>query len=91
MESPSHLLSPPQGFQSGSDRAGYFYAFLLLSELFANTLGQAIAAWSPSIYLASIWNPFLILIFSLFCGVTIPKPQMTYFWRQWMYWVNPLT
>lgn len=26
-------------------------------------------------------NPFLLVIFSLFCGVTIPKPQLPHFWR----------
>jgi len=79
------------GFQTGSDRAGYFFAMLLLVEFFATSLGQLVAAVNPSIYLASVWNPFIIIIFSLFCGVTIPKPQIITFWRSWMYWLNPVT
>lgn len=44
--------------------------FVVLSEFFATTLGQAVAALSPSIYMASIFNPLLTLIFTLFCGVS---------------------
>lgn len=80
---------------------------ILITELFSVTLGQAVAALSPSIFVAALFNPFLLVIFSLFCGefstseevvelltddvrcsgVTIPYPNLTYFWRQWLYWV----
>jgi ATP-binding cassette subfamily G (WHITE) protein 2 (SNQ2) len=79
------------GFNYNSNRSGYFFAMFLCVEIFAITLGQAVAALNPSVYLASVWNPLLILIFSLFCGVTIPRPSMTYFWREWMYWLDPFT
>ncbi|SJX65131.1 probable SNQ2-ABC transporter involved in multidrug resistance [Sporisorium reilianum f. sp. reilianum] len=85
------LFYYPAGFQSGSDRAGYFFAMLLVTELFAVTLGQALAAISPSIYIASLFNPFMIVIMSLLCGVTIPYPNMPHFFKSWLYWVNPLT
>lgn len=85
------LFYYPAGFQTGSDRAGYFFAMLLVTEMFAVTLGQAIAAISPSIYIASLFNPFMIVIMSLLCGVTIPYPNMPSFFRSWLYWVNPLT
>ena len=85
------LFYYPAGFQSSSDRAGYFFAMLLVTEMFAVTLGQAIASLSPSIYFAGLANPFFIIIMSLFCGVTIPYPNLPKFWRSWMYWVNPLT
>jgi hypothetical protein len=72
------------GFQTGSDRAGYFFAMLLLVEFFATSLGQLVAAVNPSIYLASVWNPFIIIIFfwrqwrvliwSLFCPLLTPYP-----------------
>ncbi|ETS61335.1 hypothetical protein PaG_04356 [Moesziomyces aphidis] len=81
----------PTGFQTGSDRAGYFFAMLLVTELFAVTLGQAVAAISPSVYIASLFNPFLIIIMSLLCGVTIPYPNLPHFFKSWLYWVNPLT
>ncbi|KAK0545285.1 ATP-binding cassette transporter snq2 [Tilletia horrida] len=81
----------PAGFQYASDRAGYFFAFTLLVELFSVTLAQAIAALSPSIYIAALTNPFLIIIFSLFCGVTIPKPNIPGYWRSWLYQLDPFT
>lgn len=28
---------------------------------------------------------------SLFCGVTVPKPNMPSFYSAWLYWLNPLT
>ncbi|CAD6947306.1 unnamed protein product [Tilletia caries] len=81
----------PAHFQYSSDRAGYFFAFALLVELFAVTLAQAIAALSPSVYIAALTNPFLIIIFSLFCGVTIPKPSIPSYWRSWLYQLDPFT
>ncbi|KAE8228553.1 hypothetical protein CF326_g6508 [Tilletia indica] len=76
---------------NSSDRAGYFFAFALLVQFFSVTLAQAIAALSPSIYMAAITNPFLIIIFSLFCGVTITKPNIPGYWRSWLYQLDPFT
>lgn len=42
---------------------------ILLLKLFAVTLGQAIAALSSSIFIASQVNPLMIVILNLFCGV----------------------
>lgn len=64
---------------------------ILITEVFSVTLGQAVAALSPSIFIAALFNPFLLVIFSLFCGVTIPYPQLNVFWKNWLYWVNPFT
>lgn len=64
---------------------------ILITEVFSVTLGQAVAALSPSIFVAALFNPFLLVIFSLFCGVTIPYPQLNVFWKNWLYWVNPFT
>ena len=33
----------------------------------------------------------IIIIFALFCGVTIPKPLIPKFWRVWLYELNPFT
>lgn len=41
--------------------------------------------------MASLVNPFAMIIFVLFCGVTIPKPDMPKFWRSWLYELNPFT
>lgn len=36
-------------------------------------------------------NPFIIITFALFCGVTIAKPQIPKFWRAWLYQLDPFT
>lgn len=79
------------GFQMASSRAGYQFFIILILEVFSTTLGQMLAAITPSSFISSLVNPFIIVIFALFCGVTIPKPQIPGFWRAWLYELNPVT
>jgi ABC-type multidrug transport system permease subunit len=79
------------GFQSASNRAGYNFLMVLITEFFSVTLGQMVSALTPSTFIAVLLNPFLIIVFALLCGVTIPKPQIPKFWRVWLYELNPLT
>ncbi|OTA59743.1 ABC-2 type transporter [Hypoxylon sp. EC38] len=79
------------GFQFESSRAGYQYFMVLITELFAVTLGQCLASISPSAFVASQFDPFIVITFALFCGVTIPAPQMPGFWRAWLYQLDPFT
>ncbi|ODN86072.1 ATP-binding cassette transporter [Cryptococcus wingfieldii CBS 7118] len=79
------------GFPYASSRAGYFFLMILVTEVYAVTLGQAVAALSPTILIAALFNPFLLVLFSLFCGVTAPPPTLPYFWRSWMYPLDPFT
>ncbi|KAE8225748.1 hypothetical protein CF319_g1535 [Tilletia indica] len=79
------------GFQTDSSKAGYFFAFVMLNEVFSVTLAQGIAAISPNVYIATLVNPFILLIFDLFCGVTVPKPSIPGFWKAWLYEINPYT
>ncbi|KAL9112332.1 MAG: hypothetical protein Q9227_003450 [Pyrenula ochraceoflavens] len=79
------------GFQSASSRAGYQFLMILITELFSVTLGQMIQALTPSAFISSLVNPFIIITFALFCGVTIPKPQIPGFWRAWLYQLDPFT
>jgi ATP-binding cassette, subfamily G (WHITE), member 2, SNQ2 len=79
------------GLQSASSRAGYQFFIILITEIFSVTLGQAVAALTPSPFIAALTNPFIIIIFALFCGVTIPRPQIPGFWRAWLYQLNPFT
>ncbi|CAO1636562.1 unnamed protein product [Sympodiomycopsis kandeliae] len=74
-----------------SQRAGYFFAMALMGEVFSTTLGQMIAAASPNPYIASLFTPFIAVVFALTCGVTIPKPNMAKFFRDFLYWVNPMS
>ncbi|KAJ5104762.1 hypothetical protein NUU61_002109 [Penicillium alfredii] len=79
------------GFQSASSRAGYQFFIVLVTEIFAVTLGQMISALTPNSFIASQLNPPIVIIFSLFCGVAIPKPQIPGFWRAWLYQLDPFT
>ncbi|KAK4046639.1 ATP-binding cassette transporter snq2 [Microbotryomycetes sp. JL201] len=85
------LLYYPMGFNTDSSRAGLQFLVVLVVELFSVTLGQAIAAYSPSIYIAAIQNPFFLVILSLFCGVTAPIPTLPAFYRAWLPYLNPFT
>ncbi|KAH8665800.1 ABC-2 type transporter-domain-containing protein [Tricladium varicosporioides] len=78
-------------FQHTSSRAGYQFFMVLVTELFSVTLGQMVAAITPSPFISALLNPFIIITFALFCGVTIPKPQIPGFWRAWLYQLDPFT
>ncbi|KAG9245648.1 ABC-2 type transporter-domain-containing protein [Calycina marina] len=78
-------------FQTASSRVGYQFLMTLITEFFAVTLGQMVAALTPSPFIAALINPFIIITFALFCGVTVPKPQIPKFWRVWLYELDPFT
>ena len=79
------------GFNFASDRAGYQFFMVLITELFSVTMGQMIAALTPSSFISSLINPFIVITFALFCGVAIPKPLIPGFWRAWLYELDPFT
>lgn len=81
----------PTGMNPAPDRAGYQFLVILICEMFSVSLGQMVAALTPNFYIASLLNPFIIVIFSLFCGVTIPAPNIPEFWRSWLYQLDPHT
>lgn len=79
------------GLLTSPSRAGYQFFMILLLELFSVTLGQTIAALTPSAFIALLLNPFITVVFALFCGVTVPPPQIPGFWRSWLYQLDPFT
>ncbi|KAF3801823.1 ABC transporter G family member 11 [Colletotrichum gloeosporioides] len=79
------------GFQYTPSRAGYQFFMILVTELFSVSLGQALASLTPSPFISSQFDPFIMITFALFCGVTIPAPQMPGFWRAWLYQLDPFT
>jgi ABC-type multidrug transport system permease subunit/energy-coupling factor transporter ATP-binding protein EcfA2 len=79
------------GLPSASDRSGYFFIMIVIVEIYAVTLGQAVAALCPSITVAALFNPFLLVLFSVFSGVTAPPATLPTFWRSWMYHLDPFT
>ncbi|KXX73602.1 ABC transporter G family member 11 [Madurella mycetomatis] len=79
------------GLQNESSRAGYQFLMVLITEIFSVTLGQALSALTPSLFISSQFDPFIFVTFALFCGVTIPAPQMPAGYRTWLYELNPFT
>ncbi|KAI8981169.1 ABC-2 type transporter-domain-containing protein [Trametes punicea] len=87
------LMVYPMGFGDGSAGvAGTFFQLLVIIfvELFGVSLGQFIGAISPSMQVAPLFNPFIILVLGTFCGVTIPYPTLPSYWR-WLYQLSPYT
>ncbi|KAI0347995.1 ABC-transporter [Trametopsis cervina] len=88
------LMVWPMSFGQGSagtNGNGFQFLVILFVELFGVSLGQFIGAISPNIQTAVLFNPFLGLILTTFCGVTIPFPTMESFWRSWLYQLDPYT
>ncbi|KAF6754266.1 ABC-transporter [Ephemerocybe angulata] len=88
------LMVYPIGFGQGSagvNGTGFQLLIVIFMVLFGVTLGQLVAALSPSVQVAVLLNPFLGLVLATFCGVTIPYPTMMKFWRSWLYQLNPYT
>ena len=79
------------GFQTDPSRAGYQFLMILFTEIFAISMGQGLASLTPSARISSQFDPFIIITFALFCGVTIPYPQMPGFWKAWLYQLDPFT
>ena len=63
----------------------------MLYQLFYASLAQALAALSPNSTIASILFSSLFSFLAVFCGVLQPPASMPYFWRSWMYHLDPLT
>ncbi|PWZ02396.1 putative ATP-binding multidrug cassette transport protein [Testicularia cyperi] len=79
------------GFQTDSDRAGYFWVMTFLLELFAISVGTLVASFSKSAYFASLFVPFLTVILNLTCGVLAPPQSMPNgLYNKFLYNVNPV-
>ncbi|KAF8203885.1 pleiotropic drug resistance ABC transporter [Pholiota molesta] len=88
------LMVYPMGFGQGSagtNGTGFQLLIILFMLLFGVSLGQMVAALSPSVQVAVLFNPFISLVLSTFCGATLPYPTMIKFWRSWLYQLNPYT
>ncbi|KAI0323043.1 ABC-2 type transporter-domain-containing protein [Amylostereum chailletii] len=88
------LLVYPQHFGQGAaglNGTGFQLLVILFTEYFGVTLGQVIASVTPTVQVAVLFNPFIMVVLSTFCGVTIPYPSMNSFWRSWLYELNPFT
>ncbi|KAF8711513.1 hypothetical protein AX14_013219 [Amanita brunnescens Koide BX004] len=88
------LMVYPIGFGQGTyglTGTGFQLLIILFLFLFGISLGQLIAATSPSMQVAVLFNPFLIWFLGTFCGITVPYPTLISFWKSWIYPLNPYT
>jgi len=76
---------------SGTSGTVFHLVLILLTELFAVTLGQLVASISPSIQIAALFTSPIMITLSNMCGVTIPYPTIGKFWRSWLYQLDPYT
>lgn len=75
------------GLSGESGRAIYFWLTYTIFSFFCVSLGQAIAAFLPTVQFCAIVNPMFLSMLMLLCGVTIPKSSMAGFWH-WIYYVD---
>ncbi|TFK26772.1 ABC-transporter [Coprinopsis marcescibilis] len=88
------LMVYPTGFGQGAaglNGTGFQLLIIMFMVFFGVSLGQLIAALSPSVEVAVLTIPSFSLILSTFCGVTIPYPTLINFWRSWLYELTPYT
>jgi len=76
---------------AGLNGTGIQFLIIIFLMFFGVSIGQLVAAISPSIQVAVLYNPPISQILSIFCGVTIPYPSLITFWRSWMYQLDPFT
>ncbi|KAH6871809.1 ABC-2 type transporter-domain-containing protein [Thelonectria olida] len=84
------LLFFPANFSIDATKAGYEFFIVLITSQFSVQLGQTIAAFTPSSYIAALFTPFILITFSLFCGVTVPPQNIPKFWV-WIFRSNPVS
>ncbi len=79
------------GFNTDSERAGYFWVMTFLLEMFAISIGSMIASFSKSGYFASLFVPFLTIVLNLTCGILSPPQSMSSsLYSKFLYNVNPI-
>lgn len=79
--------------QGSTGKSGTVFQFLVvfITELYAVALGQLIASITPTIQIAALFTAPIQIILSNMCGVTIPYPVISKFWRPWLYQIDPFT
>jgi ABC-type multidrug transport system permease subunit/ABC-type multidrug transport system ATPase subunit len=77
------------GLLNESTRVGFFFIHFVFFLFYSVSLGFVIAAFSSTPPMAAVINPFFTSILILFAGIVQPPSSMPYFWRSWMYWLDP--
>ncbi|KAI0059439.1 hypothetical protein BV25DRAFT_1828964 [Artomyces pyxidatus] len=76
---------------AGLNGTGFQLLVIIFVELFGVSLGQLIASLLPTIQVAILFNPFIMVLLQTLCGVTIPFPNLAHFWKSWLYELDPFT
>ncbi|KZP09310.1 hypothetical protein FIBSPDRAFT_873679 [Athelia psychrophila] len=85
---PSFFIS---NYARSTSTAGFVFLMILLFNWFAILFSFALASAAPSPTTAANILPFLLAIMSIVNGIFVPHAQMTNPWRDFVYWVNPVT
>ncbi|KAL5529901.1 SNQ2_5 [Sanghuangporus sanghuang] len=73
-----------------NSRVGYTFLMIVVAfPLYYSTVGQAVAAMSPSAVIGSVLFSCIFSFVIAFCGVVQPFAQMN--WWKWMYRLSPFT
>lgn len=78
------------GFPGGTT-AAYVWLMLMAFEIFYVSFGQMLASVSPNVMFASLLIPASFSFVIAFCGVLAPPQAIPYFWRSWMYCMDPIS
>ncbi|KAF8247515.1 hypothetical protein K440DRAFT_550851 [Wilcoxina mikolae CBS 423.85] len=79
------------GLPKDSSRAGYAFFLVMLFNIWIPHIAMWIAAVCPDLTIISVVNPFIFVVTNGFTGILVTYYAMPYFYRSWVYWVNPLT
>ncbi|PRP87719.1 hypothetical protein PROFUN_02419 [Planoprotostelium fungivorum] len=77
------------GLDSTPINGFYYWILFVLFLFYCVAFGQAIAAFAMNIVQAMLLLPLLVVFLFLFCGILQPPANMPYFWRSWMYPLDP--
>ncbi|KZP09293.1 hypothetical protein FIBSPDRAFT_938543 [Athelia psychrophila] len=85
---PSFFIS---NYARSTSVAGFVFLMILLFNWFAILFSFALASAAPTPTTAANILPFVLGIISIVNGIIVPHAQMTNPWRDFVYWVNPVT
>ncbi|PRP87448.1 hypothetical protein PROFUN_00659 [Planoprotostelium fungivorum] len=77
------------GLDSTAYNGFYFWIAFVVFMYMVVAFGQMIASMSPNIVVAMLILPIFNTFLFLFSGVLAPPYSLPYFWRSWMYPVDP--
>ncbi|KAH0932745.1 hypothetical protein HID58_009862 [Brassica napus] len=67
----------------------WFYYYMLTSFIYFTLYGMMLMALTPNPQIAGICMSFFVVLWNLFSGFLIPRPQIPIWWR-WYYWATPV-